>query len=340
MRPQSHHNGSSLPHSQRKPDAGISGDGASIGGGPPQGSPQGLSASAQTISSIPPTPSPNPAPVPERVTLQTLQRLARLRTPFACLTCYDYTTARWLARGGVHVLLVGDTAAEVILGHTRTIDMSLEVLLALTAAVKRGAPNAVVMGDMPFMSYQADEAEGVRNAGRFLTEGLADIVKVEADVTFAPLVAKMVRAGVPVCGHVGSRPQRAALSGGYGAAGRTAAEASRIVQDAVAMQEAGCQMLLIEAVPEEVTSAVLAATTVPVIGIGAGPACHGQVLVLQDLLGLSEHAPRFAEPVAQLGSTIEQAAGEWVARVAARNIGGKPYGMKAGEAARFAPGQS
>jgi len=135
-------------------------------------------------------------------------------TPFACLTCYDATTARWLERAGVHVLLVGDTAAEVILGLARTIDMPLSIALALTAAVKRGAPRTLVMGDMPFMSYQAEEGEAIRNAGRFLTEGLADCVKIEADAGYAPLIERMVRAGVPVCGHVGSRPQRAALTGG------------------------------------------------------------------------------------------------------------------------------
>ncbi|HLO42545.1 MAG TPA: 3-methyl-2-oxobutanoate hydroxymethyltransferase, partial [Phycisphaerales bacterium] len=134
---------------------------------------------------------------------------------FACLTCYDASMARLLERAGVHVLLVGDTAAEVVLGYDRTTDMPLEVLLALTAAVKRGAPRTVVMGDMPFMSYQADEAEGIRNAGRFLTQGRADIVKVEADKSFATLISKMARAGIPVCGHIGSKPQRAAMSGGY-----------------------------------------------------------------------------------------------------------------------------
>jgi len=252
-------------------------------------------------------------------------------SPFACLTCYDATTARWLERAGVHVLLVGDTAAEVIFGHTRTVDISIDLLIALTAAVKRGAPRKLVMADMPFMSYQADEAEGVRNAGRFLTEGRADIVKVEADESFAPLIAKMTRAGIPICGHIGSRPQRAALAGGYSAAGRTSREAHQIVQDAIAMEQAGCQLLLIEAVPEEVTEAVLRATNTPLIGIGAGPRCHGQVLVLQDLVGMSDHAPRFAEPVAQLGAALQQAGAEWVRRVSSRSIGGKPYTMKRGE---------
>lgn len=259
--------------------------------------------------------------------------------PFACLTCYDATNARLLQSAGVPVLLVGDTAAEVILGFDRTIDMPLEVLIALTAGVKRGAPRALVMGDMPFMSYQADDAEGIRNAGRFLTEGLADVVKVEADRTLAPLVGKMARAGIPVCGHVGSRPQRAALVGGYSAAGRTRADAELIVADAVALEEAGCVLLLVEAVPDEVTDAILKATKLPLIGIGAGTQCHGQVLVLQDALGLSEQAPRFVDPVGQLGDLVIQAGQEWVRRVKARELGGRRYTMKKEEGSPSPSGQ-
>ncbi len=263
--------------------------------------------------------------------------MAQAGQPFACLTAYDATTARWLARGGVHVLLVGDTAAEVILGFDRTVDMPLEILIALTAAVKRGAPDVVVMADMPFMSYQADEAEGIRNAGRFLVEGHADIVKVEADESFAPLIEKMARAGIPVCAHVGSLPQRAGLTSGYVAAGRTAAQADQIVRDAVALERAGAVMLLAEAVPDEVTARVMEATSVPLIGIGAGTACHGQVLVVHDLLGLSDKPPRFAAPVAAMGSAVADAAAQWVARVASRDLGGVRYTMKVGEAGRLAP---
>jgi 3-methyl-2-oxobutanoate hydroxymethyltransferase len=281
---------------------------------------------------MPPDPS---SPPPPPTTLQTLSRLASKGTAFACLTCYDSTTARWLERAGVHVLLTGDTAAEMILGFQRTIDMPLDVLIALTAAVKRGAPRTVVMGDMPFLSYHADDASAIRNAGRFLTEGLADIVKLEADASFAPLIEKIVRAGIPVCGHVGSRPQRAAVTGGYTAAGRTADDARRIVDDAVALQQAGCQLLLIEAVPDEVTRMVLDATSVPLIGIGAGQECHGQVLVIQDLLGMTDSPPRLAEPVASLGEAIKDAGAEWVRRVAARSIGAKPYTMKPGETERL-----
>lgn len=270
---------------------------------------------------------PTSPKAPAPTTLRTLAQMARAGRPFACMTCYDAATARWLARGGLHVLLVGDTAAEMVLGFKRTIDMPLDVLLALTAGVKRGAPGVVVMGDMPFMSYQAGESEAIINAGRFLTEGLADIVKLEADASFAPLITRMVRAGVPICGHVGSKPQQAALTGGYGAAGRTKADADRVVDDAVALEQAGCSLLLVEAVPPEVTDRILAKTSVPLIGIGAGTACHGQVIVFQDVMGMTDHPPRFVDPVAALGPAVQTAAAAWVSRVAERSIGGKSYTM-------------
>ncbi|MFM9996664.1 MAG: 3-methyl-2-oxobutanoate hydroxymethyltransferase [Phycisphaerales bacterium] len=287
------------------------------------------------------TTPPGPADVPhdaapaEPVTLKTIRRMVQRGERFSCLTCYDATTARWLERAGVHVLLVGDTAAEVILGLPRTIDMPLGVSIALTAGVKRGAPRTLVMADMPFMSYQADDAEAIRNAGRYMTEGLADVIKIEADASFAPLIAKMVRAGIPVCGHVGSKPQQVGLSGGYGPAGRTAADAERVVADAVALERAGCVMLLVEAVPDEVTRRILERTTVPLIGIGAGLECPGQVLVLQDLLGLTDEPPRFAEPVAQLGPAIQNAAAEWVRRVGQGRIGGRRYTMTPGESEKL-----
>ncbi|QYK46793.1 MAG: 3-methyl-2-oxobutanoate hydroxymethyltransferase [Phycisphaeraceae bacterium] len=269
------------------------------------------------------------------VTIRTIKRMALAGEKFSCLTCYDATTARWLERAGVHILLVGDTASEMILGFDRTIDMPLDVLLALTAAVKRGAPNTMVMGDMPFMSYQADESSALRNAARFLTEGRADAVKIEADASYAPLVSKMARAGIPVVAHVGSKPQQAMLSGGYASKGRTAEEAAQVVLDAVALERAGAIMLLVEAVPDEVSAEILARTSVPLIGIGAGVACHGQVLVLHDLIGLTDAPPRFAASVASLGAAIEEAGKEWVERVAASRIGGMRYTMKPGETQRL-----
>lgn len=265
------------------------------------------------------------------ITLRTIRRMVREGRPFACLTCYDAATARWLERAGVHILLVGDTAAEIVLGYDSTIHMPLDIAVALTAGVKRGAPNTMVMADMPFMSYQADEAEALRNAGRFMTEGLADIVKIEADASFAPLARKMTRAGVPVCGHVGSLPQRSRLSGGYASRGKTRADAERIIADAKALEDAGAVMLLVEAAPPEVAEWLVRETRVPVIGIGAGPAPHGQILVLQDLLGLTAWQPGFAAPVARLGDAIEQAARTWIDRVSRREASQHRYEMAPGE---------
>lgn len=264
------------------------------------------------------------------VTLATLGAMAARGEAFACLTCYDASTARLLEQAGVHLLLVGDTAAEVVLGLPRTIDMPLDVLLALTAAVKRGAPHTVVMGDMPFMSYQASPDKALENAGRFLVEGKADIVKLEADASYAPLVQRMASAGIPVCAHVGSKPQHVALTSGYKAQGRTREQAEKILADAAALESAGAAMLLVEAVPTEVADAMVERARVPVIGIGAGPSCHGQVVVLHDVMGLLDKTPGLARPVANLGPVIREAAMQWVRSVAERDFGGKTFTMKDG----------
>jgi 3-methyl-2-oxobutanoate hydroxymethyltransferase len=275
----------------------------------------------------------------EPLTLRSLRCMVKKGHPIACLTCYDATTARWLEEAGVHLLLVGDTAAEVVLGLPGTIHMPLDVAIALTAAVKRGAPNLVVMGDMPFMSYQADDAEAIRNAGRFLTEGMADVVKLEMDASFAPLVSKLTRAGIPVCAHVGSRPQQSGLTGGYASKGRTADQATQVLADARALEEAGAVMLLVEAVPPEVAAMLVKQAHVPVIGIGAGDAPHGQILVLQDLLGMTQWQPGFAEPVVRLGPQIADAAREWVRRVDERSVTSHRYQMRPGEQEKLAAKQ-
>jgi len=269
--------------------------------------------------------------MPDRITLRTIRQIVRRGEKFACLTCYDATTARILQKAGVHLLLVGDTAAEVILGLPCTMHMPMDIAVSLTAAVKRGAPETMVMADMPFMSYQADDAEGIRNAGRFMTEGMADLVKLEADSTFAPLVSRMTRAGIPVCAHVGSRPQRAGLTGGYSSQGRTARQAGEVLHDAKMLEEAGAVMLLVEAVPPEVAERLVQQSNVPVIGIGAGTAPHGQILVVQDLLGMTEWQPTFAPALVNLGQQIEEAAREWVKRVADRKVTDHRYNMLPGE---------
>ena len=276
---------------------------------------------------------------PKRVTLRTLRQMASEGTPFACLACYDYTTALWLDRAGVDLLLVGDSAANVVLGHDSTHGMPMDLAIWLTTAVRKGAQRAHIMGDMPFMSYQADDSEALRNAGRFLSEGRADSVKLEVDASFGPLVSKMTRAGIPVCAHIGSKPQQWALAGGPKVAGRIRGEADEIIDDALALEAAGAVMLLIEAVPPAVAERVVKAVSVPVIGIGAGTAPHGQILVVNDLLGLSDFTPRFVDPVASLGQSFQRAGEEWVSRVRGRQIGGGVYTSRDPEAGTDESGQ-
>ncbi len=271
----------------------------------------------------------------DRVTLQTLRRWAARGEAFAALAAYDATTARLLDRAGVPVLLAGDSAAQVVLGFERTIDMPFEFAVEMTAALRRGASRAMVMADMPFLSYTACERDAIVNAGIFMTRGMADVVKVEVTAGQAPLVGKMTAAGIPVCAHVGLRPQSAGLDGAYRAAGRTVQAALAVIDDAVAAADAGAVLILIEAVPAIVAEKIIERVSVPVIGIGAGPACHGQILVVDDLIGLSDAPPRFAEPVESLGPRIQAAGSAWVKAVARRAVGGRGYAMTEGEAERF-----
>ena len=295
-----------------------------------------MTASQTRPESSPALPSASAsAEAPAPVSIRTIAKWRREGVKFACLTCYDATTARWLERAGVPMLLVGDTAAEVILGHPATIHAPLDFMVTITAAVKRGAPSRFVLADMPFLSYGADEAEGVRNAGRFMTEGHADAVKLEVDRHHASLVERMSRAGIPVVAHVGSRPQHTRLHGGYWAAGKTAEKARELVEDARILEAAGASMLLVEACPAEVAEAIVGQSSLPVIGCGAGTACHGQVVVLQDLLGLTDWQPAFAAPAARIGDAIVQAASTWCDRVARGDLGEHPYLMSDAERAAF-----
>jgi len=257
--------------------------------------------------------------------------MKRQGEPFACLACYDATSARWLERAGVHVLLAGDSAAQIVLGFERTIDMPIDYAIQMTAALKRGATRTLVMADMPFMSYHTSVEHAMTNAARFMTEGMADVIKLESDETFAPLVDRLTRAGIPICAHIGCRPQTSSVTGGPMAAGRTMSGLEQVVRDAKALEQSGAVLILIEAVPAEVTRAVMDAVSVPVIGIGAGTDCDGQILVVNDLLGLTDQPPRFAEPVETFGAKLKIAGQQWVERVAKRSIGGQNYSMREGE---------
>ncbi|MCC6908434.1 MAG: 3-methyl-2-oxobutanoate hydroxymethyltransferase [Phycisphaerales bacterium] len=273
----------------------------------------------------------------ERISLRTIRKMMVEGRRFACLTCYDATTARWMERAGLPMLLVGDTLAEMVLGHDQTYYAGMDIMVALTAAVRRGAPNVMLMADMPFMSYQADDAEAMRNAARFMTQAGADLVKIEVDRSFAPLVEKMARAGIPVVAHIGSRPQQTKLSGGYRSVGRTPEEAMRLIADARALEAAGAVMLLIEATPAEVAHEIVQGSTIPVIGCGAGPSCHGQVIVLHDLLGLTDWQPKFAPPVADFGHELVKAVKTWMDKVDRNDLGEHPYQMVKPEGHDAAP---
>lgn len=272
----------------------------------------------------------------EPVTLRDLKRWRREGTHFPCLTAYDATMARWLSRAGVPVLLVGDSAGEVVLGHPSTIHTPLEFLITITAAVKRGAPNAYVMADMPFMSYHLNEDQAVENAGRFMTEGHADAVKLEIDRTFAPMVSRMTRAGIPVVAHIGCKPQQVQCQGGYRIAGRTAEKAMEVVADAEALVEAGAVIVLIEATPPEVSQAIVDRVEVPVIGCGAGRSCHGQIVVTYDILGLTDWQPSFAKSEGRLGANLQSIVEQWCERVRRGEVE-HTYRMIDGESERLEP---
>ncbi len=280
-------------------------------------------------------PTPMPTCLEGPVTLRTLRKWSKENHKWSCLTCYDATTARWMAEAGLPTMLVGDTAAEMILGYDSTIHAPLDFLITLTAAVKRGAPNVFVMGDMPFLSYQVDDASAIKNAGRFLTKGNADAVKLEVDGKYVHRVEAICTAGIAVIAHLGSKPQQAKQTGGYTTAGRNAKEANIIVADSIAMERAGASMLLLEAVPQEVSEAVVQATNIPVIGCGAGTACHGQVVVMQDLAGLTKWQPAFAKPTANVGAEISNVAKHWMSDVYTNSLGEHPYTMREGESEKF-----
>ncbi len=245
-----------------------------------------------------------------KTTVLTLQQKKDRGERIRMLTAYDYPTARALDAAGVDVLLVGDSLAMVVLGQETTLAVTMDEMLHHARAVARGTRRALLVGDLPFLSYQADAAEAVRNAGRFLKEAGMDAVKLEG--AHAETVRAIVRAGIPVMGHLGLQPQSVRRLGGFRAQARSAEEASALLEDALALQSAGCFALVLESIPARVAAAVTQRLRIPTIGIGAGGGTDGQVLVTHDLLGLSERVPRFARRYASLGDEITRAAREFL----------------------------
>jgi 3-methyl-2-oxobutanoate hydroxymethyltransferase len=243
-----------------------------------------------------------------KLPLTELVELKRRGQKLAMVTAYDFPSGRIADEAGVELVLVGDSAGMVVLGNESTVPVTMEELVMLTRAVTRGAKRPLVIADMPFGSFQVSDSLAVENAVRFVKEAAADAVKLEGAGPTLSRVQAIVGAGVPVMGHVGLTPQSATMLGGFKAQGRTAEKAERLYEDALALEAAGCFAIVLEAVPAPVAARVTEALRVPTIGIGAGAACDGQVLVWHDLLGLYEgKAPRFVKRYADLASEAKRA---------------------------------
>jgi len=229
-----------------------------------------------------------------------------------CLTAYDYPTARLLDEAGVDVILVGDSLGMVVLGHENTLSVTIDEMLHHTRAVRRGTRRALVVADMPYGSYHTDTAESLRNAMRFVKEAGAEAVKVEGGERRLELISRLTEAEIPVMGHVGLTPQSLNALGGYRVQGKTADAAEQLIRDARAVEAAGAFAVVLEAVPRELAAQITRELRIPTIGIGAGPDCDGQVLVIHDLLGLTfGQTPRFARKYANLGAVISTAVHEY-----------------------------
>ncbi len=247
-----------------------------------------------------------------RVRVSHLKERKQRGEKFAVLTAYDATIARLLEQAGVDVLLVGDSVATAVLGYDTTLPVTLEVMIHHTAAVVRGTERALVIADMPFLTYQVTPSEAVRNAGRLLKDAGAAAVKIEGGRSVSEVVRRLVDVGIPVMGHLGVLPQSVNQQSGYRQRGSDAREAELIFNDSLALQDAGVFAVVLEAIPAELAARITAALDVPTVGIGAGSACDGQVLVSSDLLGLHDKIPPFAKRYANLSEAIVNAARAFV----------------------------
>jgi 3-methyl-2-oxobutanoate hydroxymethyltransferase len=244
----------------------------------------------------------------EKLTLTTLAEKKRNGERIVMVTSYDYPTARLADKAGLDLVLVGDSAAMTVLGHDSTVPATMDEMVMLTRAAARGAQRPLLIADMPFGSFQVSDEDALRNAIRFFKEAGADAVKLEGAGTSLSRVRAIVAAGIPVMGHVGLTPQSATMLGGLRAQGRTATQALRLLDDARALEAEGCFAVVLEAVPAPVAARITAALSVPTIGVGSGPDCDGQVLVIHDLVGLYQgRSARFVKRYADVGSTIRDA---------------------------------
>ncbi|HVG75029.1 MAG TPA: 3-methyl-2-oxobutanoate hydroxymethyltransferase [Thermoleophilaceae bacterium] len=261
------------------------------------------------------------------ISLTTLAEKKALGEPIVMVTAYDYPSAQVAEEAGVDVVLVGDSGAMTVLGYPSTVPVRTDELLMLAQAVRRGLKTPLMIGDMPFGSYEASNEEAIRSAQRFIKEAGCDAVKIERGGTSVERAAALVGAGIPVMGHVGLTPQTATALGGYRSQGRTAERALQVLHDAIALQEAGCFAIVFEAIPSPLTEAIMPKMEIPVIGIGAGAATDGQVLVFHDLLGIYDgHAARFVKRYAAVRDEMIKGVTAYADEVRARRYPEEEHG--------------
>ena len=267
------------------------------------------------------TPVSTPASQRKKVTTLTFRQKKERGEPITMLTAYDYPTAVAMDRAGIDSILVGDSLAMVVLGYENTLPVTMEEMLHHARAVSRGAKSALLVGDMPFMSYQVSAEEALRNAGRFLQQAGMDSVKLEGGRERADAVRAITGAGIPVMGHIGLTPQSVHQLGGFRAQGKTASAAKRLLEDAQILEEAGAFSLVLESVPARLAEYISKQISIPTIGIGAGAGCDGQVLVTHDLLGLFDRfTPKFVRKYANLHEVMNEAFTDYVEDVESRQF--------------------
>ncbi len=249
-----------------------------------------------------------------KITIRTIKEKKLKGEKITALTAYDYPTAKILDSMGIDIILVGDSLGNVVLGYESTLPVTMEEMLHHTRAVKRGIKNALLVGDMPFLSYQQSIEEGIRNAGLFIKAG-AEAVKIEGGRQFIPLVEKLTQLGIPVMGHIGLTPQWIHSFGGYRIQGRTARDALTLLEDAVLLEEAGIFSLVLEGVPVQLAKLITENVSIPTIGIGAGPYCDGQILVFHDLFGLGDYIPKHAKVIVDLKEIISEGVRKYIEEV-------------------------
>ena len=257
----------------------------------------------------------------KKVTLGTLFSKMEKGVPITMLTCYDYPTAYFMEQGGIDILLVGDSLGMTVLGYDSTLPVTMDIMVAHAQAVRRGAPNAWLIGDMPYMTYQPSIESAIRNAGRFMAEAACDAIKLEGGTEVADRVEAVAKAGIPVMGHLGLTPQSVSALGGYRVQGRSAAQARKIVDDAKALEEAGVFAILLEMVPERVCALITERAEVPIISLGSGPNADGQLLIFHDMFGLyPKFTPRMARVYGDAGKIIVDGLKQYAADVIDRDF--------------------